>query len=344
ARGCAAGDGRRGWASRGRGGHRLRLRQGRHRGARANAGAGSARPGAGRRRVRVRHRPVLAERGRGASTVQRDPGSRRHLLAALRRHPPRKARPRTRAGGRTARRDDLRADARAEPPAGNRRNSGRYGARPGCRPGDGGVHVGAARPRQAARPAVLVDGGHRAAPGVVLGPRGPCPERETFSDLRRMIIYGQRTADDRLAFGGRGAPYHFRSRVDPAFDRDARVHDELASTLVDLFPALGPRPPISHRWGGPLGVPRDWTASVGFDRRNGLAWGGGYVGDGVAASNLAGRTLADLIVGQDSRLTRLPWVGHRWPRWEPEPLRWLAINAGLRATELADAREDRTGK
>jgi glycine/D-amino acid oxidase-like deaminating enzyme len=168
--------------------------------------------------------------------------------------------------------------------------------------------------------------------------------RETFSDLRRMIIYGQRTADDRLAFGGRGAPYHFRSRVDPAFDRDARVHDELASTLVDLFPALGPRPPITHRWGGPLGVPRDWTASVGFDRRNGLAWGGGYVGDGVATSNLAGRTLADLIVGQDSRLTRLPWVGHRWPRWEPEPLRWLAINAGLRATELADAREDRTGK
>jgi hypothetical protein len=30
---------------------------------------------------------------------------------------------------------------------------------------------------------------------------------ETFSDDRRMVIYGQRTTDDRIAFGGRGAPY-----------------------------------------------------------------------------------------------------------------------------------------
>ena len=36
--------------------------------------------------------------------------------------------------------------------------------------------------------------------------------RETFADLRHLRIYGQRTADDRLAFGGRGAPYHFGSR------------------------------------------------------------------------------------------------------------------------------------
>lgn len=168
--------------------------------------------------------------------------------------------------------------------------------------------------------------------------------RETFTDMRRMIIYGQRTADDRLAFGGRGAPYHFGSRVSPSFDRDARVHRAIEATLVELFPALGPAPPITHRWGGPLGVPRDWTASVGFDAGDGLAWGGGYVGDGVGTSNLAGRTLADLITGTASELTALPWVGHRSRRWEPEPLRWLGINAGLRLTEAADAREARTGR
>ncbi|GAB1515204.1 NAD(P)/FAD-dependent oxidoreductase [Actinophytocola sp. KF-1] len=168
--------------------------------------------------------------------------------------------------------------------------------------------------------------------------------RETFTDMRRMIIYGQRTADDRLAFGGRGAPYHFGSRVSEAFDRDARVHRAIEDALVELFPALGPRPPISHRWGGPLGVPRDWTASVGFDRATGLAWGGGYVGDGVGTSNLAGRTLADLITGTASELVALPWVGHRSRRWEPEPLRWLGINAGLRLTDMADARENRTGR
>jgi glycine/D-amino acid oxidase-like deaminating enzyme len=168
--------------------------------------------------------------------------------------------------------------------------------------------------------------------------------RETFTDLRRMIIYGQRTADDRLAFGGRGAPYHFGSRVAPSFDRDTRVHTAIEATLVELFPALGPVPPVTHRWGGPLGVPRDWTASVGFDPTSGLAWGGGYVGDGVATSNLAGRTLADLITGTASDRTALPWVGHRSRRWEPEPLRWLGINAALRLTEAADARESRTGR
>ncbi len=168
--------------------------------------------------------------------------------------------------------------------------------------------------------------------------------RETFADFRRMIIYGQRTADDRLAFGGRGAPYHFGSRVAPSFDQDSRVHAALAETLVELFPALGPAPPITHRWGGPLGVPRDWTASVGYDRAAGLAWAGGYVGDGVGTSNLAGRTLADLITGTSSPLTSLPWVGHRSRHWEPEPLRWLAINAALQTMNLADTREHHTGR
>jgi glycine/D-amino acid oxidase-like deaminating enzyme len=168
--------------------------------------------------------------------------------------------------------------------------------------------------------------------------------RETFADFRRMIIYGQRTADDRLAFGGRGAPYHFGSRVAPSFDLSVRVHAALAETLVELFPSLGPEPPIEYRWGGPLGVPRDWTASVGFDRTTGLAWAGGYVGDGVSTTNLAGRTLADLITGTSSDLVRLPWVGHRSRRWEPEPLRWLGINTGLRVMDVADDREARTGR
>jgi hypothetical protein len=83
---------------------------------------------------------------------------------------------------------------------------------------------------------------------------------------------------------------------------------------------------------------------VGFDRRTGLAWAGGYVGDGVSTTNLAGRTLADLITGTTSDLTALPWVNHRSPRWEPEPLRWLGINAGLRAVALADREEQVTSR
>jgi glycine/D-amino acid oxidase-like deaminating enzyme len=167
--------------------------------------------------------------------------------------------------------------------------------------------------------------------------------RPTFSDLRHLVIYGQRTADGRLAFGGRGAPYHLGSAIKPSFDRVPAVFGALRRTLGELFPALGDAR-VTHQWGGPLGIPRDWCASVGLDRATGLAWAGGYVGDGVSTTNLAGRTLADLITGTDSELVRLPWVGHRSPRWEPEPLRWLGMNAGLQAMSFADREEGQTGR
>lgn len=168
-------------------------------------------------------------------------------------------------------------------------------------------------------------------------------DRQTFADLRHLIIYGQRTADDRIVFGGRGAPYHVGSQVKPEFDTNARVHAELQRTLIELFPAVADAR-ITHRWGGPLAIARDWWPSVRYDRATGFGQAGGYVGDGVAISNLAGRTLADLVLNESTDLTTLPWVGHQSRRWEPEPLRWLGINAGLQAMTSADSAEQRTGK
>lgn len=162
-------------------------------------------------------------------------------------------------------------------------------------------------------------------------------DRPTFSDHRHLIIYGQRTADGRIAFGGRGAPYHFRSRIEPSYDAVPRVFSALRDTVRELFDLRDIA--FSHAWGGPLGIPRDWCASVGLDRPAGLAWAGGYVGDGVSTTNLAARTLTDLILNRDTALTRLPWVNHRSRNWEPEPLRWLGINTGLRAMTLADTEE-----
>jgi glycine/D-amino acid oxidase-like deaminating enzyme len=164
------------------------------------------------------------------------------------------------------------------------------------------------------------------------------PTRPTFADFRHMVIYGQRTADGRLAFGGRGAPYHFGSRTGPQFDADARVFDDLHATLRSLFPMLGDAA-ITNRWGGAVGVPRDWYPSVGLDHENGIAWAGGYVGDGVSTTNLAGRTIADLVLRRDTDLVRLPWVGHRSPRWEPEPLRWLGVNFSRKLVESVDRAE-----
>jgi glycine/D-amino acid oxidase-like deaminating enzyme len=161
---------------------------------------------------------------------------------------------------------------------------------------------------------------------------------QTFTDYRHLLIYGQRTADDRFAFGGRGARYHWGSAIRPGYDRVPRVFEHLRRTLVDLFPGAA-EAEITHRWGGPLGVPRDWHASVTYDPATRIGRAGGYVGDGLSTTNLAGRTLADLMTGADTELTRLPWVGHRSPDWEPEPLRFLGANAGLLAMAAADAEE-----
>jgi glycine/D-amino acid oxidase-like deaminating enzyme len=167
--------------------------------------------------------------------------------------------------------------------------------------------------------------------------------RETFDDARHVIIYAQRTADGRIALGGRGAPYHFGSRIRDSFDRDPDVFKELERTLHGLLPQTSTAQ-ITHTWGGPVAIPRDWYSSVGFDRATGLAWAGGYVGDGVSTSNLAGRTLTDLILDRETELVRLPWINHRSRKWEPEPLRWIGANAVLRIASSADKAETRRGK
>ena len=166
---------------------------------------------------------------------------------------------------------------------------------------------------------------------------------ETFTDCRHLYIYAMRTDDDRIAFGGRGAPYHFNSRVREQYERAPRVHAALEATLRQLFPAARDAK-ITHRWGGSLGIPRDWFPSVGYDKTRGYAWAGGYVGDGVAAANLAGRTLTGLIAGTGSAVTELPWVNHRSPKWEPEPLRWIGVRTSLALFASADKKEQKTGK
>ncbi len=167
--------------------------------------------------------------------------------------------------------------------------------------------------------------------------------RQTFSDYRNVIIYGQRTADNRIAFGGRGAPYFYGSHISDSQDRNDKVHTELWHALTDIFPVLR-NSRVTHTWGGPLGIARDWWASCGFNPITGEGWSGGYVGDGVGTSHLGGKTLAHLITSNESEITTLPWVGHHSPDWEPEPLRWLGANIGLRVMQRADDFEDRTGK
>lgn len=167
--------------------------------------------------------------------------------------------------------------------------------------------------------------------------------RPTFADDRTMVIYGQRTADDRLAFGATGTPYRFGSVIDRRTEFDLGSAEHVHGILRDLLPQVADVA-ITHRWGGVLGIPRNWLPSVHFDPASGIGVLGGYVGEGVAAAHLAGQTLAELVVGVESERTELPWVGARSRRWEPEPLRWLGVRGSRALLGAADRREARTGR
>lgn len=166
---------------------------------------------------------------------------------------------------------------------------------------------------------------------------------ELFHDFYNSYCYCQRTREGRITIGARGVPYLYGSSMDRNGAPDPATIAALTDILARYFPAALPHG-IDHAWCGVIGVPRDWCATVGLDPATGLGWAGGYVGVGVSTSNLAGQTLADLAqkqlgLGQDTRLTRLPWVNRQVRKWEPEPLRWLGVQAMYRLYGAADFRE-----
>ena len=161
---------------------------------------------------------------------------------------------------------------------------------------------------------------------------------ETMLDGSHLYTYSQRTADGRIAIGGRGVPYRFGSRTDREGPVPARTVEELRARLTALFPSLA-EVGVTRAWHGVLGVARDWCPTVALDPVTGLGWAGGYAGEGVAASNLAGRTLRDLVLGHDTDLARLPWVGQPPRKWEPEPLRFVGARGIYTLYRLADRQE-----
>jgi glycine/D-amino acid oxidase-like deaminating enzyme len=165
---------------------------------------------------------------------------------------------------------------------------------------------------------------------------------EILLECAHLYTYIQKTRENRIAFGGRGVPYRFGSRTDHDGETQAATIAKLREGLHRLFPQTRDLR-LDHAWCGVLGTPRDWCATVGLDSESGIAWAGGYVGDGISTSNLAGRTLADLVLDEPSDLTRLPWVNRRVRNWEVEPLRWLGVNAMYRLYKIADAQEAASG-
>ena len=157
---------------------------------------------------------------------------------------------------------------------------------------------------------------------------------QAFSESSRQVTYGQRTADNRLVFGARGG-YQFAGKLRHDFDLTSSEVELRRYLFGELFPQLK-NVRITHAWGGNLGMSRRFRPHMLCDRANGIALSGGYGGEGVGASNLGGRTLADLILERDTDLVRQPWVIplgglDALKAWEPEPCRWLGYNAIIRS-------------
>jgi glycine/D-amino acid oxidase-like deaminating enzyme len=166
--------------------------------------------------------------------------------------------------------------------------------------------------------------------------------RECVDSCRLTIEYIAKTADGRILFGGRGAPYHFASRIEDEYDRHEPTIRMFQASVRSWFPRLKDIR-FTHAWGGPLGAPRDFMPTMSFDPASGLASARGYVGNGVATSNLSGRVIADLITGAKSEITTLPCVNHRSRYWEPEPFRFIGVHFVSRAYWNIDQKAERTG-
>jgi len=164
---------------------------------------------------------------------------------------------------------------------------------------------------------------------------------ETLGDAAHSFTYIQHTTDQRIALGGRGVPLDYNNGFDPDGHIQPGAIKQLRERLYEIFPlvkGLG----LAHSWTGVLGVPRDWSGTVNYDRSTGFGMAGGYVGHGVAGANLAGRTLADFVCGKESELTNLAWIGRDARKWEPEPLRTIGASLLYKVYGFADDLESRT--
>jgi len=167
--------------------------------------------------------------------------------------------------------------------------------------------------------------------------------RFTFAEGSHLINYAQRTADNRIAIGGRGATYPYGSQLAPAKEMTDYVHAHLRELVQQWFPALQ-RITFSHAWGGAVAITRDWEPYVQFDASSGFGRLGGYAGDGVTMSFLASKILANLITGRSEPITQLHFVNRKIRKWEPEPLRYIAVNSLVKMSGVADKEEAKTSR
>ena len=167
--------------------------------------------------------------------------------------------------------------------------------------------------------------------------------RFTFAENSHMVNYAQRTRDNRIAIGGRGATYPFGSKLSDAKESTRRVHETIRALLKSWFPILSDVK-FTHAWGGAVAITRDWEPYVQWNPETGLGRLGGYAGDGVTMSHLAAKILAYEILDAPTELRNLHFVNQKIRNWEPEPIRYVGVNTLVKLSGMADTEERITGR
>jgi gamma-glutamylputrescine oxidase len=111
------------------------------------------------------------------------------------------------------------------------------------------------------------------------------------ADSKFVVNYYRFSADRRFLFGG-------RESYGMGFPRDIRA--PLVARMERLFPQLK-GVGITHVWGGALGITMSRLPHVARVAPNILS-GAGFSGHGVALSGMAGRVMAEAVMGQDEGL------------------------------------------
>lgn len=114
------------------------------------------------------------------------------------------------------------------------------------------------------------------------------------SDAKFVVNYYRFSADRRFLFGG-------RESYSIGFPRD--IATALIARMTRLFPQLA-GVGISHVWGGTLGITMSRLPHVAQVAPNILS-GAGFSGHGVALSGMAGRVMAEAVMGQEEGLATL---------------------------------------
>nr|WP_275403022.1 FAD-binding oxidoreductase [Roseibacterium persicicum] len=111
------------------------------------------------------------------------------------------------------------------------------------------------------------------------------------SDSKFVVNYYRFSADRRFLFGG-------RESYGLGFPRD--IAGPLVARMQRLFPQLG-GVGVDHVWGGSLGITMTRLPHVVRVAPNILS-GAGFSGHGVALSGMAGRVMAEAVMGQEDGL------------------------------------------